>query len=891
MKRLAALLLALAIAVAAGVATPAGQASVPTPASVIGWEPCADYTLATYEQIADYFRKLDAATERMQLVEMGKTAEGRTQLLAIVSSETNMKNLARYKEIARRLATAKDLTDEQARALVEEGKTVAWVDFGLHSTEVAHAQTAPLFAHVLVTSETAEMRRIRDQVITLVVANMNPDGTSLVSSWYMKHVKGPYEHSQPSELYQKYAGHDNNRDFYMFNLSESRNIANQLYREWFPQLIHNHHQTGPFPARIAVPPFSEPMNPNIHPLVMRGINLVGEAMTRRLDREGKRGAISRVQYDTWWNGGMRSAPYYHNMIGILTETQHNSATPAVYDPKTFPKTFANGESTLQPSTFYPSPFLGGEWHLRNSCDYMVTASMAMLDLAAGRREEWLSDIYRMGRDAIRAGANETYVLPADQTDFATAAKLVDVLRWGGVEVERATAEFAAGGRTYPAGSFIVRGAQAFRPHLTDLLNAQVYPDRRPYPGGPPDAPYDITGWTLPMQMGVRVDKVAARVEVASEALPRIDADPRAAAMSPPAPGSITGTREAPAVARASVAYVLDPRVNDSALVANRLLKAGESVARVPKPIATSAGDMPPGAFLVSAGASTHARVEEAAKALGVRIATIDASPGGEAKLRMPRIGLYHAWGGNMDEGWTRYVLEQFEFPYTRLHDADVRAGNLRAKFDAIVLPAASYESMRSGLAPGTMPQEFTGGMTPKGVVNLLEFADQGGVLVAMDGAAGLPINGFGIPIADVTAGVPEEKLYIPGSILRIEIDSAHPVAYGMPASAAAFFDESPAFRIVRPSTRPGQPLPEAEARNVRLVARYPEKDLLMSGWLLGEEIIRGRGAVADVPVGRGRVILLGFRTQHRGQAHGTYKLLFNSIYLAGMDGRVSSSEQ
>jgi zinc carboxypeptidase len=811
--------------------SPAAQPAVPTPASVIGWEPCADYKLANYEQIEQYFRALaKAAPSRMQLVDIGKTVEGRTQVMAIVSSEENMRRLARLKEISRRLALAKDLSDDDARALAREGKAVAWIDFGLHSTEVAHGQTAPLMVFKAVADESEEMRFIRDNVILLLVANMNPDGTTMVASWYRENLGKAWE-GRPPELWHKYVGHDDNRDWYMMNQPETRNSAKQLYTEWFPQIIYNQHQSGPFPSRIFVPPFDDPMNPNIPPLVMRGVNLVGDAMTRRLDQEGKRGAVSRIGFDTWWNGGMRTAPYYHNMIGILTETGHASATPATYDPKTFPKFFAGTTvPTLEPTTYYPSPYLGGEWHLRDSCDYMVTASMAVLDIAARRRQEWLYDIYQMGRDATRTHANETFVVPADQWDPPTAVKMINVLRLGGVEVERATTAFTAAGKSYGAGSFVIRGAQPFEPYVRDLLTPQVYPDMRIYPDGPPKRPYDITGWTLNLQMGVRVDRLMERVTVAAT------------------PVDVATIPASGRVATHDAAF-LDPRQNDSFTAVNGLLKSGAAVYRATAPIDAGGAAWPAGTFVVPNGASATA-------------------PPNTVRLTAPRTGVYHAWGGNMDEGWTRWLLEQFEFPYTSVFDRDVRAGNLRSKFDVILLPDATADQMIKGLAPGSMPDAYTGGMTARGVANLREFVAAGGTLVAMDRAADLPITAFNLPIRNVTSGVPPTDFYIPGSILRIRVDPSSPVAYGMPEEAAAFFINSPAFEVER---RVG----------ISAVARYPESNLLLSGWLLGDRVIAGKAAAIDATVDRGRVILLGFRTEHRGQPHGTYKLLFNSILLGG----------
>ncbi|HKB13575.1 MAG TPA: M14 metallopeptidase family protein [Vicinamibacterales bacterium] len=873
---------ALAAAIAGLGALLSAQPRVPTPASVIGWEPCADYKLATYEQIEDYFRRVAAAApDRMRLVEMGKTTEGRTQVLAVVSSEDNIRQLGRYKDIARTLALARDgrrpLTDAEARTLARDGKAVVWIDFGLHSIEVAHAQTAPLLLFKAVTEESDDMRAIRDNVILLLVANMNPDGTTMVASWYREHLGKPWESRLP-ELWHKYVGHDDNRDWYMMTQLETRNSARLLYTGWFPQIVYNQHQAGPFPSRIFVPPFDDPMNPNIPPLVMRGVNLVGDAMTRRLDQEGIRGAVSRIGFDAWWNGGMRTAPYFHNMVGILTETSHPSATPAHYDPRTFPKFFAGTTvPTLEPTIGYPSPYPGGEWHLRDSCNIMVTTSMAALDIAAKRRQEWLFDIYQMGRDAIRANARETFVIPAEQWDPGTAVKLVNVLRLGAIEVERATVPFSAGGAQYGAGSFVIRGAQPFEPYAKDLLTPQVYPDMRLYPGGPPKRPYDITGWTLSYQMGVHIDRVSEAVNAATEI---VDVAAVPAVPVPPA----------------ARIYAIDPRSNDSFIAVNRLLEAGEAVSRTASAMMVGGGEWPAGTFIVAAGSGTNARIEQIVRSLGVRIAPLpdrDAAPIAPApagdlvstRLRTPRIALYHGWGGNMDEGWTRWLLEQFEFPYASLFDRDVRAGNLRARFDVILLPDATYEQMVNGMASGTMPDAYTGGMTARGVSNLREFVSQGGTLVAMDRAAELPLTAFNLPIRNVTASTRDSDFYVPGSILKIVVDPTQPVAYGMPREAAAFFINSPAFAMGRSGATPdvSSTVEPAVPESMHIVARYPENGLLMSGWMLGERVIAGRAAVIDAAVDKGHVVLLGFRSGHRGQTHGTYKLLFNSIFLGASE--------
>lgn len=851
----------LAIAAAAALAAgPAAQGAVPAPDSVIGWEMCADYRLATYEQVAEYFRRLDAATDRLRLEEIGRTAEGRPQILAVISSEDNLRRLDRYKSIARQLALNRDeqgrpLTDAHARELAREGRAVVWIDYGLHATEVAPPQAAPWVAWRAVTEESEEMRAIRDAVIFLLVPNMNPDGGTMVAEWYARHQGTPWELSLPA-LYHKYVGHDNNRDWFMFTQPETRNVARQLYEEFFPQIVYNQHQTAPFPARIFVPPFEDPLNPHIPPLVVRGINLVGEAITRRLEREGKVGAISRVGFDAWWNGGMRTAPYFHNMVGILTETAHNSPVPVDNDPARFPARFANGESTTEPSVFYPSPYRGGRWTLRMSCEYIVSASLAVLDIGARRRQEWLFDVWQMARDHMAAGAEETYIVPADQWDPGAAVRMINTLRLGGVEVERATAPFTAGGTTYAAGSFVIRGAQPFLPYIRDLLQPQVYPDRRLYPDGPPEPPYDITGWTLPLQMGVRVDKVAERVTVPAERVERA---------APPA-GRVSGT--------AAAAYALDPRTNEAYIAVNRLLARGDTVFRAAAPIAAEGAEWPAGAFLVPAGRGVQARLEELAAELGLRIVALGAWPAGErVQLRPPRVGLYSAWGGNMDEGWTRWLFEQYEFPYTTVRDQDIRAGNLRARFDVIVLPDATYTSMIQGQAPGSMPPEMVGGMTARGVQHLHAFVAEGGTLVTLDTAAELPLAAFGLPVTNAVAPLRPAEFFIPGTLLRLEVDTTHPVAWGMPREVAAFFAGSPAFEVGYPGRGARRP-PDG----VTVAARYAERDVLLSGWLLGERHVVGRAAVVTAAVERGRVVLLGFRVQHRAQPHATFKLLFNAVY-------------
>jgi hypothetical protein len=860
-RSLAGLLVALAVTLTPALELGAG-AGPPEPASHFGFTPCADYKLATWEAIDGYLEALDAASDRMTMTEIGRSVAGRPLRLIAISSARNLARLERYKAIAASLARTRDeagrpIDEAAARALAREGRAVVWVDFGLHSSEVAHAQAAPLFVWRMVTGESAELQRLRDDVVLLVMPNMNPDGTTKVADWYMRHVGTPFERAPLPELYHHYIGHDNNRDWFMLTQPESQAVARQLYHEWFPQILHNQHQEAPFPARIFVPPFEDPVNPLIPPLVVRGINTVGDAITRRLEQEGKAGAVSRLQFDAWWNGGMRTAPYFHNMIGILTETAHASASPSTYDARQFPATFANGVSTSEPSTFYPAPYRGGRWTMGDSCEYMLTASMAVVDIAARRREEWLFDIWRMGRDQVVAGSAETFVIPARQWDPPTAIALVNTLRRGGIDVEQATAPFVAEGRSYDAGSFLIRGAQPFRAYVRDLLLPQRYPDLRLYPGGPPDRPYDITGWTLPLQMGVQVDEVRARVEAATTPV------------DVARPAATSGAAEL-----IDAAYLaIDARSNDSVRVANRLLGAGIAVERLAAPLGDRGDAWPAGTYLVAGDAASR-DIVAAAIADGVGVRALPALPDGP-RVAVPRnrLALYRSWNANIDEGWTRFILDQFGFAYSPVRDADIRRGALLERFDVIVLPDASYEGMLRGLSSPPAPPEYAGGLGARGVAALFEFVEAGGTLVTLDSASELPLTAFGLPVTNPLASAGRE-VFVPGSLLSLDVEVSHPLAWGMPGQAAGFFAQGLAFG---PAGTPARGESATWDGSVAVVASYGTRPLLLSGWQLGGERLEGRAALIEARVGAGKVVLIGFRTQHRAQAHGTFKFLFNAL--------------
>ena len=858
---------ARSLAGAVFVAGTAGAAQVPAPAEVLGFEPGDDYQLALWGQLTGYYEQLAAASPRVRLERIGETVLGKPLIVLFISSEENLAEAARIRETAERLARAEPSRDEALR-LADAGRAVVWIDAGLHATEVAPAQMMPLLAHRVATEDSVEMERIRREVMLILMPCMNPDGLDIVASWYRRNLKTPFETTRPPELYHHYVGHDNNRDWFMNNMPETTAVSRMLYEEWFPQIVYNHHQTGPAWARIFLPPFADPVNPRIHPGVTTSVNLIGSAMAHRFAMKRMPGAVSDMIYSMWWNGGMRTAPYFHNMIGLLTETSHASASPRIYDPERMPDFVGNprrGQAAPTNGTdvFYPYPWQGGESRFSDPVRYTLTASIAVLDIAADLRQKWLFDIWRMGRDAVE-NSDSSWVIPAEQWDPGEAAALVNVLLQGGVEVRQADGAFEAEQDSYGAGSYLVPGAQAFRAYAEDLLEPQEYPDRRRTPDGPPDPPYDLAGWTLPMQMGVRVDRVS---EVRGGSF-----RPVSGSVTAPA-GEVTGN--------AGFGYAISHRPNASVIAQNRLLAAGAEVSWAAEGFRHRGTDYPAGTLVVRRSGPADAAMEGIASELGLDVVGLGEAPGVEfLPLESVAVGLYKSYVASMDEGWTRWLLENYEYDLTSLSDDDVRSGDL-SRLDVIVLPHQTPQAILQGHVPGTMPEEFTGGLGLEGSLALSRFVEEGGTLVTLDGASDFAISQFGLPLRNVTAGLADRRFFIPGSLIRATVDTAHPLAFGVRHEVATQFVRSRAFDTVSlPRIREGgeETTMEPAPPNVEAVARYAKEDILMSGWALGEEeAIGGRIAMARVPMGAGQVVLFGFRPQFRGQPRGTYKLFLNAL--------------
>jgi len=924
LRSLAFVALALVISLAAPSAqAPAPAPKVTTPEQFFGHPIGADYVLPNYTKFTEYVRKLDAESDRMVVQSIGKTAEGRDQLMSIITAPENFKKLDRYREISRRLSQAEGLTDDQARALAKEGKAVIWIDGGLHATEVLGAQQLIETIYQFNSKNDEETLRILKDVIILAT-HANPDGMELVSNWYMRNTDQKQRSTgQLPRLYQKYIGHDNNRDFYMMNQPESVNMNRILYREWFPQIMYNHHQTGPTGTVMFSPPFRDPFNYVFDPIVVNTLDQVGAAMHTRFDAEGKPGVTTRSgsNYSTWWNGGLRTMAYFHNQVGLLTESIGNPTPQTIgFVPD---RVIARGD--------LPFPITPQVWHFRQSIDYSLTANYAVLDFAQRYRESLLYNIYLAGRNSIKRGNTDNwtvyprrvaevkdaiakdmkvdggsdsrmvsggriatvpekyyaivrkpeyrdprgYILSANEGDFLTATKFVNIMIRSGLTAHRATAPFTVAGKQYPAGSYVFKGAQAFRPHLLDMFEPQDHPNDFQYPGGPPIPPYDSAGWTLAFQMGLKFDRVLDAFDGPFEKIPDV---------IKPAPGKVTDTAGA-------VGYVVNHRNNDAFIAINRLLKANEEAFFVGDRGYQSADGT--GVIYITAKPTTGALLARAAADLGLSFTAVTQRPAGAMyKLTKPRIGLWDQYGGSMPSGHLRWLLEQFEFDFERVFPATLDAGNLKAKYDVILFPDGGIPETDSagggggggfgGPAPNPqdIPEEFRAHLgrvsIAKTVPQLKAFAEAGGVLVAFGGSAvlghhlDLPVSDHLVEVAQdgTERPLPGTKFYIPGSILSVAVDNTNPVAFGFEKKVDVFFDASPVLELA----------PDAALRGVKTVAWFDTKTALRSGWAWGQHYLEGGTAAVEAQLGRGKVFLFGPEITFRAQPHGTFKFLFNSIY-------------
>ena len=821
-------------------AAPIEAAPIPSPREYLRMEIGADRVLADYRQIRSYFAELDRLSPRVQVQSLGKSTLGEDMVMAVITSEANMARLPRLKEIARRLADPRGLGDAEIGSLAEEGRAFLLITCNIHATEIGSTQMALEWAHALASAGDAETLRRLDEVVLLLVPSLNPDGQIMETEWYRKWLGTPYEGGRQPWLYHHYTGHDNNRDWYMLTQAETKAMSRAVYHEWFPQVWLDEHQMGNNGPRIFMPPYAEPVDDDIHPLVWREVNRMGSDMALRLEQAGKSGVIYGYAFDAYWPGGTKNTAWFKNVSGLLTEVASvRLATPVYVDPTEL----AGGRKGLvdyEPQTNFPNPWPGGWWRLRDIMDYERIASDAILESCADLRRDLLRDVAARARAAIAdAAPGEAFRLPRGQRDWASAVKLAELLVEHGVEV------FGA-----PDGDLWVPLAQPYGNFAREMLTTQRYPEVKLVAGKDIVRPYDVAAWSLPLMMGVTVERGSAPTgRAAFTAGARPTAAPEGPAALPPG-----GAQRARAL--------------------NAALRSGGGVTVAGRETSAGGRAWPAGTAFLDAKA---ARAAAAAAPAGVVLESAPATPG--RALTAPRTGLYKPWAASMDEGWTRFLLERYGFEPRTLDNAAIQKGGLRAAFDAIVLPDVAKEVIATGRprredgAPGyfaELPPEYRGGLDAAGAKSLKAFVEAGGTLVAMAGACDYVIEQFNIPVSNALARVRPEEFGCPGSILRASVATDHPVTWGLPAEAALFVDKPIAF----------QTQPPAGELDRAVLASYPAdpRDVLLSGWITGEDRLVRRSAAVAVTMGRGRIVLLGFRPQHRAQTDGTYPFLFNAIF-------------
>ncbi len=844
------------ILLACAVALPARavRAQVPTPAAHFGFEIGAEGRLVAMDAVERYFERVAASSDRVVLTELGPTTEGRRTVAAIISSPDNIRKLDQIRDVNQRLADPRLLADADAPALIASQPVVVAIGCSIHASEVGATQAANELLYDLATAadDDPAIAAILDHVVLVLIPSLDPDGYRRVAEWYDTHRGTPFDGSPLPGLDHPYAGHDINRDAFMMNLAENRNLARFFYTEWHPQVFLTMHQMETDGPRFFAPPNADPIDPNEDPLLWREAGLLGGAITLELAQAGRQGVVSNAIYDYYWPGYEDSAPLGHNTICLLTEVASARVASSIEIPANALRADLKGLRDLEPHINYPDPWPGGRWTLRDIVDYDLTAARGLLRAAAFYRADLVRNFYEMGRRAVAAGENGgpfAFILPAEQRDPAAARKMEELLLQGGVEIFRTLEPFRADGDPYPAGADVILLAQPYRAYVKTLLEPQHYPTTRAADGSI-ERPYDVTGWTLPAQMGVDVRQIERWFEAPT--MSRLNE-----AVIPPA--RVWGE------SRPSF-YVVDARGVAGAIAANRLLSASRDVSWTSAPFAAGGYTYPAGSLLVDPSREVQNAVETLARTYGLRADGVRGRRPEATPIARARVALYKPWVDGIDEGWTRWLLEQYEFPFTSVGNAEIRAGGLADRFDAIVLPSMDGAALLDGFSAGVVPPEYAGGLAGAGLDALKAFVNAGGTLICLDQSCGPVVAALELPVRNVTAAADDSQFLGPGSIVRVELDAARPLAFGMAPRTAGFFAFSSAYEI-----------PPASAATVSVVARYASENLLVSGFLQGGDTIAGRAAVVEATVGQGRVVLLGFRVQHRAQSLATFRLLFNAI--------------
>jgi zinc carboxypeptidase len=840
------------------------------PDAMIGHRVGQDYKLARYEKIAAYFQNVRV---------IGQTTEGRDMILAEITDEATQERIKQAMSDQQTTADPRRFRNkDQERRLVEKAKVVVLVNCNLHSTEIASSQMAMELLHDLATAESPEITEILRRTVIVLIPSANPDGLDKVIDWYKRSIGQPWEGAGMPWLYQTYAGHDNNRDWFMLNLKETQLVTRVIYQEWLPDVVYDIHQMGSQGARFFVPPFFDPKNPNIHPINDHMMLIIGGHMGAALTRADKRGILNSALFDNWWQGGFRTTVYRHNMTGILTEAASVRIASPVFQRKSELRGGHRGMPDYAIATNFPDPWPGGWWRLRDIVDYEKIACMSLFSLTARYHDLFKSNVIKQAREAISGGMAEppfAWLVPPGQRDSRTAAEMLGILGATGIEVHQAETEFTADGVPYAAGTYVLYCGQPFRSHLNDMMERQVYPNRSSYPGGPAEAPYDAAGWTLPLLMGVHAISVNQPFDCRTRQLEIV---------------ALPHGKIAEGDADAS-GYMVKAGGNDNYRLMNRLFAADVPVHILDasaRPNAMTTREAPLGSLFIADANGLRRAGDAMLDGLSCVLTAIQADPSEAGRtfqrVSRPRLGLYQPWTASIDEGWTRFVLDRFEFDYTSVHNAEVRAGDLSRRYDCLVLPSVGAGSIIRGRPVDTTEPQYVGGIGSEGIVAFQTFVRDGGTLVCIDNSCNFPIDHFNIPVRNVVRGKASKEFFCPGSLLRIWIDRRHPVGYGMPEWVSGYFARSQAFEITDgPKGGEKDPRSPAARFETHVLARYSDTVLLESGWIRGGGLIADKPAAVEIRYGQGRIILLGFRIQHRGQSHGTFALLFNAILSSAIE--------
>jgi len=846
---------------------------VTRPEEFFGFKIGEDRKLARWDRIVEYYYKVASESNRVKVIEMGKTPGGNSFIVAFISSPENMERLERIREISCKLANPdKPLEREELEKLVSEGRAVVVITNSIHATEVGGTQTSIELLYRLASSNDEETLKILENVVVILFPSFNPDGQVMVVDYYNKYLGTEYEGTPLPWLYHTYCGHDNNRDAYMLNLVESRFFAKIAYHDWCPQVYIDHHHMGSYGARFFLSPEMDPIYPDVDPITWRETQFLGTYAATRLEMEGIRGVETGAPFTPDFVSAFQTIAYFMNIVGILTESASAKiATPIYIHPHQL-RGYGRGRFADRPYMNYPNPWPGGWWRLSDIVRQQLLSSIAILYAVAINREMFLRNAYLKALRNIERGLREPpygFIIPEGGHDPLTTLKLIDLLLKLGVKIYRVLEPIKAGSVIYPEGSYLVPLSQPRRPLAKRLLERYLYPDIDVTrdKDGKPVRPYDIATDTVADFMGVTVIEVTEPISA------------KIAQISSVAPPAVRLEK--------AHGYVIDPRLNDSYRVVNRLLAAGVKIWRFRDGIEAGGVEIPPGAFYVEDSGNTYDLLLEAASQVGVQPIAVNrdllASYPNHYEVKMLRIGIYQRYyGGNMEEGWTRYVLDNYGYQYTIIRDDVIKSGKLREYVDTIVFPDDTLPMMVGENIEEEMskrlkrpfklppyPPEYRSGFGKEGIQRLKEFVESGGEIIMMGSAVELAYKGLGLAVRDLTEEITDTRqFFCPGSMLRAVVNMEHPLGYGMPRIAYIMLVDKPVLEVI----------PSHNNEDYVSVVTYPERDILRSGWLIGENILSRKPALIEARVGKGRALLYGFRPIFRAQTHGTFKLFFNALY-------------